>query len=98
MARTRKLTAEESRERRHLLADKAEAGELSLPDAVREARQAIGISQERFARLFGMTRRQIAEIERGEANPTLQTLQKIGKPFGFDVGFVPRTDRGPSGS
>ena len=37
-----------------------------------------------------LQRRQIAEIEDGTANPTLETLKKIGRLFGFEVGFVSR--------
>ena len=32
---------------------------------------------------------EVADIERGEANPTSETLQKIGRAFGFQIGFVP---------
>ena len=28
-------------------------------------------------------------IERGRANPTLETLERIAKPWGWKVGFVP---------
>lgn len=35
-----------------------------------------------------LTKRQLAEIEAGTANPTLATLQRIGRLFGFGVGFV----------
>jgi len=37
-----------------------------------------------------LQKRQIAEIEAGKGNPTLPTLQKIGRLFGFEVGFIPR--------
>jgi putative transcriptional regulator len=49
----------------------------------------LGRSQPEFAKLFKLTTRQVADIERGEANPTSETLQKIGRAFGFQVGFVP---------
>jgi putative transcriptional regulator len=54
-----------------------------------DIRKSIGLSQQEFARTLGLTRRQIAEIEAGKANPTLETLEKIGRLFGFTVGFVP---------
>jgi transcriptional regulator with XRE-family HTH domain len=50
----------------------------------------MGLTQEQFADLVQMTRRQIAEMERDEANPTVETMQRIGKIFGFTVGFVPK--------
>lgn len=42
-----------------------------------------------------MTVRQWAEIERGDANPTMRTLERIGRAYGFQVGFV-RRDAGPA--
>jgi DNA-binding XRE family transcriptional regulator len=48
------------------------------------------MKQEAFAKTLGLTRRQIAEIEAGTANPTLETLERIGRLFGFTVGFVPK--------
>lgn len=29
------------------------------------------------------------DIERGAANPTLETLEKLAKPWGWTIGFVP---------
>lgn len=40
--------------------------------------------------MLSLTRRQVAEIETGAANTTLETLEKVGPLFGFSVGFVPR--------
>ena len=80
-------------ELRQILADRARRGALRLPMAVAEIRRSFGMTQETFAKTLGLTRRQIAEIEAGTANPTLETLEKIGKLFGFTVGFVPKTPR-----
>jgi len=73
------------------LAERARNGDLRLPGAVAEIRKGFGMTQEEFAKTLALTRRQIAEIEAGTANPTLETLEKIGRLFGFAVGFVPRT-------
>jgi transcriptional regulator with XRE-family HTH domain len=43
--------------------------------------------------MLRMTVRQWAEIERGEANPTMETLERIGRAYGFQVGFVGRGPR-----
>lgn len=51
------------------------------------------MAQQEFAKALSLTRRQIAEIEAGAANPTLETLDKIGRVFGFSVGFVQKTPR-----
>jgi putative transcriptional regulator len=89
MSRWRKPTRDEIRERRAAVAAKARSGELRLPHAVAEMRHALGLTQPEFAKMFKLTVRQVADIERGEANPTSETLQKIGRAFGFQIGFVP---------
>src|SRR5436190_23853098 len=89
MTRWRKPSKEEIRQRRAAIAEKARRGALRLPHAVLEMRQALGLSQADFASLFKLTTRQIAEMERGESNPTADTLDRIGRAFGFQVGFVP---------
>jgi DNA-binding XRE family transcriptional regulator len=91
MPKLRKPSREEINAYRKRLNERAEAGALRYPFAVTEIRKTIGLTQERFAEIVGLTRRQIAEIERNEANPTVETLNKIGKLFGFTVGFVKRT-------
>jgi putative transcriptional regulator len=95
MSRWRKPTKEEIRDRRAAVAAKARSGQLRLPDAVVEMRHALGLTQPEFAKLFRLTTRQVADIERGEANPTSETLQKIGRAFGFQVGFVPTKSAAP---
>ncbi len=89
MPRWRKPTRDEISERRAAVTAKARAGALRLPHAVAEMRHALGLSQPEFAKLFKLTVRQVADIERGQANPTAETLTKIGRAFGFQIGFVP---------
>lgn len=91
MARWKKPTKDEILANRRMLARRARAGDLRLPGAVSDIRKGIGMTQEEFARALSLTRRQVAEIEAGAANPTLETLEKIGRLFGFSVGFVPKT-------
>jgi DNA-binding XRE family transcriptional regulator len=93
MARWKKPTKEEVLENRRTLAERARTGDLRLPGAVAEIRKGFGMTQEDFARTLSITRRQVAEIEAGTANPTLETLDKIGRLFGFGVGFVPRNSK-----
>lgn len=83
-----KLSKQEKLERRKVVALKARSGQLKLPGAVREIRQSIGLTQQEFADKFGLTRRQLIELEKGRGNPTIETLQKVCQPFGFVVGFV----------
>jgi len=90
MARWKKPTKDEVLENRRTLAERARTGDLRLPEAVADIRKGFGMTQEEFARTLTLTRRQVAEIEAGTANPTLETLEKIGRLFGFGIGFVPR--------
>lgn len=90
MARWKKPTKDEILENRRTLAERARNGDLRLPGAVAEIRKGFGMTQSEFANTLSLTRRQVAEIEAGTANPTLETLDKIGRLFGFGVGFVPR--------
>lgn len=89
MARWKKPTKDEILENRRWLAERARNGDLRLPGAVADIRKGFGMTQEEFARTLSLTRRQVAEIEGGRANPTLETLDKIGRLFGFSMGFVP---------
>lgn len=84
------LSRDESLSRRHEVARKAAAGELRLPGAIREMRLALGLTQKDFARYFHLTRSRVIALEAGRSNPTLETLSRIAKPFGFTTGFVPR--------
>ncbi|MEW9617758.1 helix-turn-helix transcriptional regulator [Shinella sp. S4-D37] len=90
MARWKKPTKEEILVNRRTLAERARTGDLRLPGAVADIRKGFGMTQEEFASSLGLTRRQVAEIEAGTANPTMETLERIGRLFGFGVGFVPR--------
>jgi DNA-binding XRE family transcriptional regulator len=90
MARWKKPTKDEILENRRTLAERARNGDLRLPGAVAEIRKGFGMTQDEFAKTLSLTRRQVAEIEAGTANPTLETLEKIGRLFGFGVGFVPK--------
>ena len=85
----RKLSNEEVTQAKQHLMDDIESGELSLGQAVRRMRLITGKSQKDFANnIIGISPRVLAEIERGVANPTVETLNKIGRPFGYTVGFV----------
>lgn len=79
-----------TRARRHEIHRRALNGELGLPGAVRDMRHAIGFTQVKFAKHFGLTPKHLGDIETGKANPTAGTLAKIGRPFGFQLGFVLR--------
>ena len=73
------------------LIEAIENDELTLGEAVRRMRKITGMSQSAYAeRIIGSSTRILAEIERDEGNPTVETLNKVGRPFGYTVGFVPK--------
>jgi len=68
--------------------------ELSLGETVRRMRKITGMSQKAYAeRIVGIAPRILAEIELDKGNPTVETLNKIGRPFGYAVGFVSNRHR-----
>lgn len=90
MPRRTPLTREEKLNRRLDIAARAASGDLRLPGAIREMREALGLTQAAFGEKFGLTRIQVLNLEKGTANPTRETLERIGRPFGFVLGFVSR--------
>ncbi|HWM27135.1 MAG TPA: helix-turn-helix transcriptional regulator [Woeseiaceae bacterium] len=70
------------------LREAIERGEISVGEAVRSMRKISGMNQKAFAqKIVGVSPRVLAEIELGRANPTVETLNKIGRAFGYKVGF-----------
>jgi putative transcriptional regulator len=95
----KKRTPEQRRELRVALYDELDT--LTLAEAVKRMREVTGMTQGDFAaRIAGISKPALANIERGAANPTVATLERIGKAFGLDVGFrrKPRTDPPARGS
>jgi transcriptional regulator with XRE-family HTH domain len=88
MPRSKAATPNEIRTFRRQLQLDVEAGGLTVQVAVRRMRQAMAMTQGEFAKTFGLTTRQVWELEAGVANPTATTLERLAKPFGFTVGFV----------
>ena len=70
-----------------------EEGSISLQEASKRMRRIIGKSQTEYAKLIGISTKSLMDFERGVSNPTLKTLEAIGKPFGLEVGYR-KTRRG----
>ncbi len=87
MPRNKKLTPEQLHQLRVAFHQACDQG-VPLAEAVRTMRRISGLDQTGFARLLGIAPRALMEIERGRGNPTLKTLEKLGRPFGLTVGFV----------
>ncbi|HEV3000722.1 MAG TPA: helix-turn-helix transcriptional regulator [Solirubrobacteraceae bacterium] len=54
-----------------------------------ERRMAVGMSQRELAAASGVDQAEISRIERGQSNPTAQTLQALGEPLGVTLDFSP---------
>lgn len=88
MRRARK-SKEEVLAARQEVQRKAAEGRLVLPAAIREIREALDLTQEEFGQAFGLTRQQVVALESGKANPTVETLRRIVRPFRLTLGIVP---------
>jgi DNA-binding XRE family transcriptional regulator len=77
-------------EKENLYAD-INQGRLSIGEATRRMRKIVGMTQTEYAeKVLKIYPRVLMEIERDRGNPTLETLEKIARPFGLRVGFVAR--------
>jgi transcriptional regulator with XRE-family HTH domain len=65
-------------------------GNIDIRDAIRRMRKIIGLTQADYAKKVAkISPRILSEFENGAGNPTIDTLEKIGKPFGLTVSFLP---------
>jgi len=88
MGRMRKLSVEERQKARRELYDALATGSLDVAEAVRRMRLITGLTQAEFAQqVAGISAGALAQIETGRGNPTVATLEKIGRAFGLGVGF-----------
>ena len=56
-------------------------------DLLREARLRAGLTQDELARRVGTARSQISRYERGDVLPSLETLRRLVRACGLDLGF-----------
>ena len=67
------------------------AEEINEGDALRILRRdVLGLSQEAYAKLVGIRRRPLSDLERNRANITLDTMNRVYRPLGLKVGLLPR--------
>jgi CheY-like chemotaxis protein len=71
---------------------------LLLGSAIKEQRSALGISQEELAARAGLHRTYVSEVERGERNPSIGSIEKLAQAL--EVSFTSLFERTgqPSGS
>jgi ribosome-binding protein aMBF1 (putative translation factor) len=63
----------------------------SIAGQITELRERRGLTQEELAERTGIDQGDISRIERGSANPTERTLNRIADALGADLRFVERT-------
>jgi DNA-binding XRE family transcriptional regulator len=72
------------------LRNQLRSGEISMGAATRCMRKMTGLNQKDYAKkILGISPRILMNIELDRGNPTLDTLNKVGKPFGYRVTFAP---------
>ena len=57
----------------------------AIGEAIKERRAILNITQRELAEIAGVGINTLTKIERGEANPSLQTLQRIFNALGLEI-------------
>jgi len=73
--------------------ESVQKGELSFAAGVKGIRKLSKLTQTEFAKHRGISLGVLRKIESGEANPQVDTLNKVGEIFGLEVGFVKKVKR-----
>jgi len=63
-----------------------------LPNRVKDARRAKGLSLDAVAKLSGVSRSMVSQIERGESSPTISTLWNLTKALQVDFAGLLEND------
>lgn len=56
-------------------------------------KEVLGLTQDQYAVLVGISRRTLSDIELDRAQLTVSVMSKVFKPLGLKVGLLPRSDR-----
>ena len=54
-------------------------------ETIRKLRRSTGKTQKEYAELIGLSTKILALIEQGKANPTVETINKIIRPFNLII-------------
>jgi len=96
MPRRNRPTREQQNALRRAFYERIDAGDMTIPEALKAMRAMTGLTQAEFAAHRGVSRRVIQDIERGTGNPTVDSLNSVAKLFGLRVGFVPIRRKEPA--
>ena len=87
--RKKPRTGDEIRKEKEALYAEIDQGLLTIGQATRRMRKIVGLTQADYAtKVLKVYPRVLMEIERDHGNPTLETLEKIARPFGLKVAFI----------
>jgi len=68
--------------------------EMTQGEALRELRvDVLGLRQEAYTELTGVSRKTLSEIENDKGNYTAEIVNKVFKPFDLKVGLVPTSNQ-----
>lgn len=74
-------------------------GRTGIGTAVRRLRTELtGLRQDQFARMCRISLNTLQQLEHGQGNPTVRTLNAVFAPFGMRVGIVPRAPPAGTGA
>ena len=59
-----------------------------LANQILRARRHVGLTQVELASMSGIAQSEISRIERGDGNPTVETLSRVGRSLDMNLHFV----------
>jgi transcriptional regulator with XRE-family HTH domain len=86
----RNLSREDTQALRDKLNELVPQERAGIPELVKTMRLITRKSQAEYARFCGVAPRVLADLEAGKGSPRVETLDKLLRPFGFQVGVVAR--------
>jgi hypothetical protein len=84
----RNLSRDEVESLREELARLVPTAPATIPQLMRTMRLITRKSQVEYAKLCEVAPRVLADIEAGKGSPTVESLEKLLRPFGYRVGIV----------
>ena len=86
--RRKHIDSDAERAMRERFYEDIKSGALSIPAAIKAMRRISRLTQPEFAKHRGISLGALKQLEAGEGNPKVETLEKIAKVFGLEIGFV----------
>lgn len=84
-------TRDEQDTLRKIIAEQLLFGKITQGEALRQMRtEILFLNQTQFAKLVGLSRKTISDIENNRENCTVYAINRAFKPFGLTIGIVPK--------